>query len=78
MESNDGENLATRFSIVADDEIEHLVEEIQDYQLSPDDDLPAVTSDSRVDMLWVEIGRKKTFVLNGPKDRHGLAFAARQ
>ena len=55
-------NLATRFSIVADDEIEHLVEEIQDYQLSPDDDLPAVTSDSRVDTFWAEMGRKKTFV----------------
>jgi len=42
-------NLAARFSIVADDEIEYLVEEFQDYQLSPDDDLPAITSDSRVD-----------------------------
>ena len=55
-------NLATRFSIVADDEVEHLVEEFQDYQLSPDDDLPAVTSDSRVDTFWAELGRKKTFV----------------
>ena len=55
-------NLATRFSIVADDEVEHLVEEFQDYQLSPDDDLPAVTSDSRVDTFWAEMGRKKTFV----------------
>jgi len=55
-------NLATRFSIVADDEIEHLVEDFQDYQLSPDDVLPAVTSDSRVDMSWAEMGRNKTFV----------------
>ena len=55
-------NLATRFSIVADYEIEHLVEEFQDYQLSPDDDLPAVTSDSRVDTFWADMGRKKTFV----------------
>jgi len=55
-------NLATSFSIVADDEIEHLVGEFQDYQLSPDNDLPAVTSDSRVDMFWIEMGCKKTFV----------------
>ena len=55
-------NLATSFSIVADDEIEHLVGEFQDYQLSPDNDLPAVTSDSRVDKFWAEMGRKKTFV----------------
>jgi len=55
-------NLATRFSIVADHEIEHLVEEFQDYQLSPDDNLPAVMSDSRVDTFWAEMGRKKTFV----------------
>ncbi|KAK2141929.1 hypothetical protein LSH36_1015g00014 [Paralvinella palmiformis] len=48
-------NLATRFSNVADDEIEHLVEEFQD-------DLPAFTSDSRVDTLWAEMGRKKIFV----------------
>jgi hypothetical protein len=75
MESNDGENLATRFSIVADDEIEHLVEEFQDYQLSPAGDLPAVTSDSPVDTFWDEMGHKKTFV---GADRHGLAFAARQ
>ena len=94
-------NLATRFSIAADDEIKHLVEDFQDYQLSPDDDLPAVTSDSRVDTFWAEMGRKKTCVgvvrfplltrvmmtlsvivlncvLNGPKDRHGLTFAAWQ
>jgi len=55
-------NLATRFSIVADDEIEHLVEEFQDYQLSPDDDLAAVTNDSCVDKFWAEMGHKKTFV----------------
>ena len=81
-------NLVTRFNIVADDEIEPLVEDFQDYQLSLDDDLP-------------EMGRKKTFVGavrfplltrvmttlsviahsnadNDPKDRNGLAFAARQ
>jgi len=79
---------------VADDEIEHLVEEFQYYQLSPDDDLPAVTSDSRVDTFWAEMGRKKTFVgavrflllthvmttlsVIGLKDRHGLVLAARQ
>ena len=55
-------NLATRFSIMADDEIEYLVEQLQGYQLSPDDDLPPVTSDSRVDTFCVETGRKKTFV----------------
>ena len=55
-------NLATRFSIVAETELSCLAEEFQDYQLSPDDDLPAVTCDSRVDTFWAEIGRKKTFV----------------
>ena len=55
-------SLATRFSIVADDEMKHLVKEFQDYQLSPDDDLPAVTCDSRIDTFWAEMGREKTFV----------------
>jgi len=55
-------NLTTHFSKVADDEIEHLMEEFQDYQLSLDDDLPAVKSDSHVNMFWAEMGRKKIFV----------------
>ena len=55
-------NLATRFSIVAKTELERLVEEFQDYQWSPDDDLPAVMCDSRVDTFWAEMGSKKTFV----------------
>jgi len=57
------EKMLRNFSIVADDEIEHLLEEFQEYQLSPDDDLPAVTSESRVDTFWAEMGRKKTFVV---------------
>ena len=45
-ESNDGEEFGHSF---------------QDYQLSPDDDLPAVKSDSRVDTFWAEMDRKKIF-----------------
>ena len=35
---------------------------VRNYQLSPDDDLPAVKSDNRVDIFWAEMGHKKTFV----------------
>ena len=34
------------------------MEEFQDYQLSPDDDLLVVMSDSRVDTFWAEMAKK--------------------
>ena len=39
----------------------HSVAEFQDYQLSPDDELPLYTADSSVDMFWADMAKKKTF-----------------
>ncbi|KAK2187492.1 hypothetical protein NP493_163g01049 [Ridgeia piscesae] len=53
--------LAIRFGLVADEHHDALVAEFQDYQLSPDDELPLYTSDSRVDTFWAEMAKQKTF-----------------
>ena len=54
-------DLAVRFGLVADEDHHALVAEFQDYQLSPEDELPVYTAHSRVDTFWAEMGKKKTF-----------------
>ena len=54
-------DLAIRFGLVADEHHDALVAEFQDYQLSPDDELPLYTADSRVDTFWAEMAKKKPF-----------------
>jgi len=46
---------------VADEAHDTLVAEFQDYQLTPDCELPLSSADSRVDMFWAEMAKKKTF-----------------
>ena len=52
--------LAIRFSLVADGHRDALVDEFQDYPLTPDDELPLYSADSGVDTFWAEMA-KKTF-----------------
>ena len=54
-------SLASRFSIVAADELDALVVEFQDYQLSAERELPAFNSDTRTNSFWAEMGKVKTF-----------------
>ena len=45
-------SLAIRFSIVAADDLDALVVEFQDYQLSAEHELPVYASDTRTDSFW--------------------------
>ena len=52
--------LAVHFNLMADEHHDALVAEFQDYQLTPDDELPLYSADNRVNTFWAEMA-KKTF-----------------
>ena len=52
--------LPIRFGLVADEHHDWLIAEFQDYQLTPDDEMPLYSADSRVDTFWAEMAKKKT------------------
>ena len=52
--------LAIRFDIVGDEHHDALVTEFQNCQMTPDDELPLYSADSRVDTFWAEMA-KTTF-----------------
>ena len=54
-------SLGTRFSIVTAADLDALVVEFQEYQLSAERELPAYTSDTRTDSFWAQMGKLKTF-----------------
>ena len=54
-------NLATRFELLTDNDLECLVVEFQDYQLGADSELPPYTSETRTDVFWPDMGKTETF-----------------
>jgi len=58
------------FGLVADEHHDALVAEFQNYQLSPDDELPLYSADSRVDTFWEEMTKKKKTFAGGIRFQH--------
>ena len=53
-------NLAKRFSLVDDNDLQKLEDEWLDYQLRPSTDLPTYTpGDTRIDSFWGDMSRSK-------------------
>ncbi|XP_062621347.1 uncharacterized protein LOC134282943 [Saccostrea cucullata] len=50
-------NLAKRFKILQDEDLDSLTDECHDYVVSPDDDLPS--AEQEINTFWIEMSQQK-------------------